>query len=46
MIQRNLENTLASLLLEGKINDGETVAVSAGDKGLVINGEIVQEQAA
>ena len=46
VIQRNLENTLASLLLEGKINDGETVAVSAGDKGLVINGEIVQEQAA
>ena len=46
VIQRNLENTLASLLLEGKINDGETVAVSAGDKGLVINGEIVREQAA
>ena len=46
VIQRSLENTLASLLLEGKINDGETVAVSAGDKGLVINGEIVQEQAA
>jgi ATP-dependent Clp protease ATP-binding subunit ClpB len=46
VIQRSLENTLASLLLEGKINDGETVAVSAGDKGLVINGEIVREQAA
>jgi len=46
VIQRSLENTLASLILEGKINDGETVAVSAGDKGLVINGEIVQEQAA
>jgi len=46
VIQRSLENTLASLLLEGKINDGETVAVSAGDKGLIINGEIVQEQAA
>jgi ATP-dependent Clp protease ATP-binding subunit ClpB len=46
VIQRSLENTLASLILEGKINDGETVNVSAGDKGLVINGEVVQEQAA
>jgi ATP-dependent Clp protease ATP-binding subunit ClpB len=46
VIQRSLENSLASLILEGKINDGETVNVSAGDKGLVINGEIVQEQAA
>ncbi len=46
VIQRSLENSLAGLILEGKINDGETVNVSAGDKGLVINGEIVQEQAA
>lgn len=46
VIQRSLENTLASLILEGKINDGDEISVSAGDKGLVINGEIVQEEAA
>jgi ATP-dependent Clp protease ATP-binding subunit ClpB len=46
VIQRSLENTLASLILEGKINDGDTVTVSAGKKGLEINGEIVQEEAA
>lgn len=46
VIQRSLENTLASLILEGKINDSETVTVSAGKKGLEINGEIVQEEAA
>ncbi|MFP6713191.1 MAG: ATP-dependent chaperone ClpB [Rhodospirillales bacterium] len=46
VIQRSLENTLASLILEGKINDSDTVTVSAGKKGLEINGEIVQEEAA
>ena len=37
-IQRHLQNTLATLLLEGKIHDGETVRVGAGAKGLIING--------
>ncbi len=43
-IQRHLQNPLATLLLEGKIHDGETVRVSAGKGGLIING--VQAQAA
>jgi ATP-dependent Clp protease ATP-binding subunit ClpB len=33
-----LQNPLATLLLEGKIHDGETVRVSAGKDGLIING--------
>ena len=37
-IQRHLQNPLATLLLEGKINDGDTVRVSAGKDGLIING--------
>jgi ATP-dependent Clp protease ATP-binding subunit ClpB len=37
-IQRHLQNPLATLLLEGKIQDGQTVRVSAGKDGLVING--------
>ena len=37
-IQRALQNPLASLLLEGRIEDGETVRVSAGEGGLIING--------
>jgi ATP-dependent Clp protease ATP-binding subunit ClpB len=39
VIQRELQNPLASMILEGKINDGDAVKVSAGQKGLVINGE-------
>jgi ATP-dependent Clp protease ATP-binding subunit ClpB len=37
-IQRHLQNRLATLLLEGKIADGETIKVSAGKDGLTING--------
>ena len=42
VIQRELQNPLAGLILEGKIADGDTVAVSAGAEGLSINGEMVQ----
>jgi ATP-dependent Clp protease ATP-binding subunit ClpB len=38
VIQRNLQDPLATLLLEGKIADGDTVKVSAGKTGLTING--------
>ena len=38
VIQRSLQNPLASLILEGTVNDGETVAISAGQDGLTING--------
>ncbi|MBK8908490.1 MAG: ATP-dependent chaperone ClpB [Rhodospirillales bacterium] len=38
VIQRHLQNPLASLILEGRLAEGETAHVSAGDGGLVING--------
>ncbi len=38
VIQRNLQNPLATLVLEGRIDGGDLVKVSAGDDGLTING--------
>ena len=38
VIQKSLQNPLASLILEGRIIDGEEVKVSAGKDGLTING--------
>ena len=38
VIQQHLQNALAGLILEGKVGDGDTVRVSAGEEGLVING--------
>ncbi|MEE8189014.1 MAG: ATP-dependent chaperone ClpB [Kiloniellales bacterium] len=46
VIQRELQNPLAGLILEGKIADGDSVAVSAGADGLIINGETVAADAA
>jgi ATP-dependent Clp protease ATP-binding subunit ClpB len=43
-IQRHLQNPLASLILEGRIKDGETIRVGAAKDGLTING--TQAQAA
>jgi len=40
VIQRNLQNPLAGLILEGAIKDGETVRVTASDAGLVIGGHL------
>jgi ATP-dependent Clp protease ATP-binding subunit ClpB len=44
VIQRALQNPLATLLLEGKVEDGQTVEVSADDQGLVINGQSFAEE--
>jgi ATP-dependent Clp protease ATP-binding subunit ClpB len=41
VIQRELQNPLAGLILEGRIGDGDEVSVSAGPEGLVIGGEAV-----
>jgi ATP-dependent Clp protease ATP-binding subunit ClpB len=38
VIQRNLENPLALALLEGRIAEGTTVTISAGEDGLIVNG--------
>ena len=46
IIQRALQNPLATMLLEGKIKDGETVTVSAGAENLTINGDDVVNWAA
>ena len=45
VIQRSLQNTLASMILEGRIRDGEPVRVSAGEGGLMINGVAVRTEA-
>jgi ATP-dependent Clp protease ATP-binding subunit ClpB len=39
VIQTLLQNPLAGMILEGRVEDGDTVEVSASDEGLVINGE-------
>ena len=42
VIQRNLQNPLASMILEGRVEDGEVARVSAGEGGLIVNGESVE----
>jgi len=42
VIQRELQNPLAQLVLEGRVKDGDSVRVGAADGRLVINGEPVQ----
>ena len=37
-IQKSLQDPLARLILEGKVTDGSTVEVDAGESGLMING--------
>jgi ATP-dependent Clp protease ATP-binding subunit ClpB len=42
VIQRSLQNPLAELILSGRINDGETVDVTAGEGGLAIAGRVAK----
>jgi ATP-dependent Clp protease ATP-binding subunit ClpB len=42
VIQRVLQNPLAELILKGRIADGETVAVTPGEGGLAIAGEVAK----
>jgi ATP-dependent Clp protease ATP-binding subunit ClpB len=42
VIQRGLQNPLASLILEGAVKEGDTVHVSAGRDGLLINGQLAE----
>jgi ATP-dependent Clp protease ATP-binding subunit ClpB len=42
VIQRQLQNPLAGLLLEGAVHDGEAITVAAGRDGLVINGRLAE----
>ncbi|MBX3489287.1 ATP-dependent chaperone ClpB [Parvibaculum sp.] len=41
VIQRNVQDPLAELILQGRVADGETVKVSAGAEGLIIAGHEV-----
>ncbi|MEZ5920799.1 MAG: ATP-dependent chaperone ClpB [Parvularculaceae bacterium] len=45
VIQKQLQDPLADMILAGKIMDGETLEVSAGADGLTINGEAVASRA-
>jgi ATP-dependent Clp protease ATP-binding subunit ClpB len=45
-IQKNVQDPLSELVLEGKIKDGDIVRISASDAGLEINGEVVRRAAA
>jgi ATP-dependent Clp protease ATP-binding subunit ClpB len=42
VIQRDLQNPLAELILKGRIIDGESVAVTTGEGGLAIAGEVAK----
>ncbi|MBL8689490.1 MAG: ATP-dependent chaperone ClpB [Rhodospirillaceae bacterium] len=42
VIQRQLQNPLAQMILAGRINDGDTVPVSGGKDGLLIAGELAE----
>ena len=46
VIQRSLQNALATMILEGRIEDGDTIKVGVGDDSLVINGAAVEQLAA
>ncbi len=42
VIQRSLQNPLAGLLLEGAVHDGDTIYVTAGPDGLLINDRLAE----
>jgi ATP-dependent Clp protease ATP-binding subunit ClpB len=42
VIQRSLQNSLAGLILEGAVKEGETVHVTADANGLAINGQLAE----
>ncbi len=46
VIQRSLQNPLATMILEGKVREGEKVRVSVKGKALAINGVAVTDKAA
>jgi ATP-dependent Clp protease ATP-binding subunit ClpB len=45
VIQRNLQDPLAELILKGEVLDGETVTVTAHDGHLTVNGQDVDDRA-
>jgi ATP-dependent Clp protease ATP-binding subunit ClpB len=45
VIQKNLQNPLAGMILEGTVKDGDTVHVTASPLGLLLNGQATAEAA-
>ena len=45
VIQKELQDALADLILSGRALDGETIEVSAGAQGLTVNGEAAASRA-
>jgi ATP-dependent Clp protease ATP-binding subunit ClpB len=45
VIQKELQDPLADLILAGKVKDGETLEISAGAHGLMVNGEAPRDPA-
>jgi len=45
VIQRQLENPLAMMVLEGKLGDGDRARISAGEGSLIVNGEALDQAA-
>jgi ATP-dependent Clp protease ATP-binding subunit ClpB len=45
VIQKNVQDPLSELVLEGKVKDGDVVRVSARDGAFVINGEAIRQAA-
>ncbi len=45
VIQRELQNPLAQMILGGRIKDGDVVQIGANDSGLTINGEVAAQAA-
>ena len=45
VIQKRLQNPLASLILDGSVADGDTVKIGAGGDGLALNGRPVEPEA-
>ncbi len=41
VIQRQLQDPLAEMLLAGDILDGSTVTVTAGPEGLIVGGKVI-----
>ncbi len=46
VIQRHVQDQLADAILSGRIADGEVVAITAGDDGLIIAGQAVEARTA
>jgi ATP-dependent Clp protease ATP-binding subunit ClpB len=45
VIQKYVQDPLAELILQGKIKEGDTVKITAGKDGLIINGQAVKQAA-